>query len=100
MSQPYQSNSCGTTEAREPGALPGDLWGYNTTKARQLSMAGDHPSKTRWEAENVIKVGLKVNRNQDPELFELLAKAENKAGVIRELLRLGLTTLQQQTTSK
>lgn len=63
-------------------------------------MAGDHPSKTRWEAENVIKVGLKVNRNQDPELFELLAKAENKAGVIRDLLRLGLTTLQQQTTSK
>ena len=63
-------------------------------------MAGDHPSKTRWEAENVIKVGLKVNRNQDPELFELLAKAENKAGVIRDLLRLGLTTLQQQSTSK
>ena len=64
------------------------------------AMAGDHPSKTRWEAENVIKVGLKVNRNQDPELFELLVKAENKAGVIRELLRLGLTTLQQQSTSK
>lgn len=64
-------------------------------------MAGDHPSKTRWEAENVIKVGLKVNRNQDPELFELLVKAENKAGVIRELLRLGLTALlAQQSTSK
>jgi len=56
----------------------------------------DHPSKTRWEAENVIKVGLKINRNQDPELFELLTKAENKAGVIRELLRAGLTTLQQK----
>ena len=54
----------------------------------------DHPSKTRWEAENVIKVGLKINRNQDPELFELLTKAENKAGIIRELLRAGLTTLQ------
>ena len=64
-------------------------------------MAADRPSKTRWEAENVIKVGLKVNRNQDPELFELLVKAENKAGVIRELLRLGLTTLlAQQSTSK
>ena len=56
-------------------------------------MAGDHPSKTRWEAENVIKVGLKINRNQDPELYELLTKAENKAGIIRDLLRAGLTTL-------
>lgn len=59
-------------------------------------MAGDHPSKTRWEAENVIKVGLKINRNQDPELYELLTKAENKAGIIRNLLRAGLTTLQQE----
>lgn len=56
-------------------------------------MAGDHPSKTRWEAENVIKVGLKINRNQDPELYELLTKADNKAAAIRELLRAGLTTL-------
>lgn len=56
----------------------------------------DHPSKTRWEADNVIKVGLKINRNQDPELFELLTKAENKAGIIRELLRAGLTTQQQE----
>ena len=59
-------------------------------------MGTDHPSKTRWEAENVIKVGLKINRNQDPELYELLTKAENKAGIIRDLLRAGLTTLQQE----
>lgn len=50
----------------------------------------DHPSKTRWEAENVIKIGLKINRNQDPELFELLTKAENKSQVIRELIRQAL----------
>ena len=59
-------------------------------------MGTDHPSKTRWEAENVIKVGLKINRNQDPELYDLLTKAENKAGIIRDLLRAGLTTLQQE----
>lgn len=59
-------------------------------------MAADHPSKTRWEAENVIKVGLKINRNQDPELFALLTKAENKAGIIRDLLRAGLTNQQQE----
>lgn len=59
-------------------------------------MSGDHPSKTRWEAENVIKVGLKINRNKDPELFELLTKAENKARIIRDLLRAGLTNQQQE----
>lgn len=50
-------------------------------------MAGDHPSKTRWEAENVIQVVLKINRNQDPELFHLLQQAGSKAGVVRDLLR-------------
>lgn len=59
-------------------------------------MAGDHPSKVRWEAENIIKVGLKINRNQDPELYRLLTNADNKAAVIRDLLRAGLTTLNQE----
>ena len=53
-------------------------------------MAGDHPSKTRWEAENVIQVVLKINRNQDPELFHLLQQAESKAGTVRDLLRRAL----------
>jgi hypothetical protein len=47
----------------------------------------DHPSKTRWEKENTVQVVIKTNRNQDPELFELLTKASNKSGVIRELLQ-------------
>ena len=59
-------------------------------------MGTDHPSKTRWEAENVIKVGLKINRNQDPELYELLTKAPSKSGTARELLRAGLTTLPEK----
>lgn len=54
-------------------------------------MAGDHPSKTRWEAENVIKVGLKINRNQDPELFRLLQQAPSKSALIRELLQKALS---------
>lgn len=74
--------------------MPGDLWDYDTTKARRMSMA-DHPSKTRWEAENVIKVGLKINRNQDPELFELLTKADNKSAAIRDLLKRALTQSQK-----
>ena len=46
----------------------------------------DHPSKARWEAENIIKLTVKINRNQDPELFELLTKAESKSGTARDLM--------------
>ena len=51
----------------------------------------DHPSKARWEKENTVQVVIKINRNQDPELFELLTKADSKSGTARELLRAGLT---------
>lgn len=43
-------------------------------------------SQARWNAENTVCVNLRINKNQDPELFELLTKAENKSGVIRELI--------------
>lgn len=56
-------------------------------------MAGDRPCKTRWERENVLQVLVKINRNQDPELYELLTKADSKSGTVRDLLRAGLTTL-------
>jgi hypothetical protein len=44
-------------------------------------------SQARWNAENTVCVNLRINRNQDPELFELLTKADNKSGVIRDLLK-------------
>lgn len=50
----------------------------------------DHPSKTAWERDNVIQVVLKINRNQDPELFRLLQQAPSKSGLIRSLLRQAL----------
>ena len=40
--------------------------------------------------ENTVCVNLRINRNQDPELFELLTNAENKSAVIRELLQKAL----------
>lgn len=58
-------------------------------------MAGDHPSKTAWEAENVIVARVKVNRNQDPELFRFLREAENQSQATRDLLRAGLIALTQ-----
>ena len=50
-------------------------------------MAKDYPSKTRWEAENVIQVKVKINRNQDPDLYELFTKAESKSGLARDLMK-------------
>ena len=61
-------------------------------------MAGDHPSKLRWEKENMVQVIVKVNRNQDPELYTLLTKADSKSGAARDLMRAGLTTLQHNET--
>jgi hypothetical protein len=47
-------------------------------------------AKRAWMQENTICVNLRINRNQDPELFELLTKADNKSAVIRELLNQAL----------
>lgn len=47
----------------------------------------DPKSKTAWERENVIQVVLKINRNQDPELFQLLQQTGSKSGLVRTLLR-------------
>lgn len=52
----------------------------------------DHPSKTFWERENIIKVTVKVNRNQNPELYEVLEKADSKSGLARELMSKAIKT--------
>ena len=59
-------------------------------------MSGDHPSKNRWEKENTVQVLIKINRNQDPEIYKYLSEATNQAQAVRILLRAGLTTLQQE----
>lgn len=52
----------------------------------------DHPSKTRWEADNVIKLTVKINRNQDPELFRVFATAEgSRSALAKDLIRKGIT---------
>lgn len=47
----------------------------------------DSQAKTTWERENVIQVKVKVNRNQDPELFALLQQAESRSGIARDLMK-------------
>lgn len=51
----------------------------------------DHPSKTAWERDNVLKILVKINRNTDPELYALLQQAENKSGTARDLMRQAIT---------
>ena len=46
----------------------------------------DSKSKTAWESQNVIQVKVKINRNQDPELYELFTKAPSKSGLARDLM--------------
>ena len=47
-------------------------------------------ARSKWYAENTICVNVRFSRNQDPEMFELLTKADNKSGVIRDLIQKGL----------
>lgn len=58
-------------------------------------MAGDLPSKTAWEAENVIVARAKINRNQDPALYNYLSQAPSRSQSVRELLRAGLASKQK-----
>lgn len=67
-----------------------------TTPREEASMGADHPSKSRWEAENVVKLTIKINRNQDPELYELFTREQgSRSALAKALLRSGLTNQQQ-----
>ena len=57
----------------------------------------DHPSKTRWEADNVVKLSIKINRHQDPALYELFTREQGSKGALaKELLRSGLTSRERK----
>lgn len=56
-------------------------------------MSGDYTCKTRWEKENVIHAHVKINRNQDPDLYAMLENAESRGSVVRQLMRLGFKAL-------
>lgn len=53
-------------------------------------------SQEIWAKENTIQVSIRINRNQDPELYEMLKSCQgSKANVIRELI-LSSPLLQQR----
>ena len=56
----------------------------------------DHPAKIRWEAANVVKLTVKINRNQDPELFELFTREQGSKGALaKDLMKKGITSTQK-----
>lgn len=46
----------------------------------------DPKSKTAWEKANVVQVTLKINRNQDPELYELFTRETGSKGALAKSL--------------
>lgn len=46
----------------------------------------DTPAKIKWERDNVIKLTVKVNRNQDPDLYELFAREQDSRGALAKAL--------------
>lgn len=58
---------------------------YAAAPSGMPQICGCHGRACR-QLDNTEGANLRINRNQDPELYELLAKADNKSAVIRELL--------------
>ena len=51
----------------------------------------DSRSKINWERENVIKLTVKINRNQDPELFVLFTRETgSRSALAKALMHPGL----------
>lgn len=55
----------------------------------------DHPSKARWEKENVTQVTLKLNHNTDSDILEAL-QGKQKQTEIKRLLRIALQSEKQK----
>lgn len=57
----------------------------------------DPKSKTEWEKANVVQITLKINRNQDPELYELFTREQGSKGALAKSL---MNQAIRQTPSK
>ena len=55
----------------------------------------DHPSKTRWEKDNVTQVTLKLNHNTDSDILEAL-QGKQKQTEVKRLLRIALQSEKQK----
>lgn len=52
----------------------------------------DSQAKIAWERENVIQVHIKVNRNQDPQLYELFTRENgSRSALAKALMKKAIT---------
>lgn len=49
----------------------------------------DSEAKKKWMEENTLNIAVRINRNQDPELFAAFLKAKSKGQLARELMQVG-----------
>ena len=84
------------TEAREPGALPSDLWSKYNTKARRSQLA-DSQAKREWMRQNTLLITAKLNRRTDADIIAAIEGSEgSRASRSKELLRKGIEAEKQQ----
>lgn len=57
-----------------------------------MSSEAQKRASLKYQEKNVIQISLKLNRVTDADIIALLETAENKQGLIKELLRKSLTT--------
>lgn len=57
------------------------------TMAAEGKKMPDSKSKINYDARTAYKVGLKLNRNTDADIIEMLEAAENKQALIKAALR-------------
>ena len=56
----------------------------------------DTPAKINWERDNVIKLTVKINRNQDPELYDLFTREDgSRSALAKALMHQGLKQSQK-----
>lgn len=53
---------------------------------QEVKAMPDHPSKTAWEKENVVQITIKINRNTEPELYELFTREPGSKGALAKAL--------------
>jgi hypothetical protein len=44
-------------------------------------------AQERYDRENTVFVGLKLNKKTDADILDLLAKSDNKQGTIKKILK-------------
>lgn len=56
-------------------------------RTRKEARVPESPAKAKWDKENTVKIGLKLNRNTDADILRKLAEVPSKQGYIKQVIR-------------